>query len=53
MEKKERVRLYGLELKSPLVLKLAVKEIMVCSGYKDNSGVVKAETCVLMVIKLK
>jgi len=43
----------GLELKSPLVLKLAVKVVLVYSCYKDNSGVVMAVTRALMVIKLK
>jgi hypothetical protein len=45
--------IYGQELKSPLVLKTAAKIIMVCSGYKDNSGVVMAVTHVLIVIMLK
>lgn len=53
LEKKDRTRLHGLELKSPLVLKLAVKVIMVYSCYKDNSVVVMAVTHVLMVVMLK
>jgi len=43
----------GLELKSPLALKLATKVDMVYSCYKDNSGVVMAVRCALMVIMLK
>ena len=53
LEKKDRARLYGLELKSPLVLKLAVKVIMVYSCYKDNIVVVMAVTCALMVVMMK
>jgi len=53
LEKKDRARLYGLELKSPLVLKLAVKVFMVYSCYKDKSVVVMAVTHALTVVMLK
>ena len=52
-KEREGETVYGLELNSPLLLKLAAKVFMVCSGYKDNSGAVMAVTHVLMVIKLK
>ena len=41
----------GLELKSRLELKFAVEVIMLYSCYKDDSGVVMAVTCVVIMLK--